>query len=170
MSNPNMDFNRVKYLGYRFMASKAESAVKKLIEGEKLSKEDRSALKVGSDFLRQVANGVEIVGSTTNSIQNHAYSLTESMEALKLAIDPLQKLKDRFHYQDMSTILNTAANIVVQYSIDESGADIKDDELKSARLFEIFFDQFYWYLCGQTNQAKLIRERVGSKLPGKILS
>jgi len=152
MSAPNQELQKAKLLDYAFLAAKAERASAALIANTPLSPEDRSVLNEASNFLRQVATGAEALSTGNYQVGN----FTRAMEALEVAINPLEELSSALNDRDISAVLSEAADMMSSKINGTNGERLADTELEDAQLFKSFFDLFYRFVLNKIDQTNSV--------------
>jgi hypothetical protein len=145
MSAPSLEYKHAAYLDYAFLAAKAEKAADSLIDTHSLSDDERHVLKAGSTFLEQVATGARAVTHGDYRVQN----LTGAMEALELAVDPLEHLGEMIKQADIADLLHDVAITVAAASDREVASELTAADRSKVDLFKFFFDHFYRFIRAQ---------------------
>lgn len=148
MSAPSLEYKQTRYLDYGFLAAKAEQAAKSLIEQRPLSEDERHVLKAGSDFLEKVATGARVLTRGDYRVQN----LTGAMEALELAVDPIEHLGQMFQQADISDFLQDVARTVAQSSDRAIQNQLTADDRAKIDLYRTFFVKFYQFIRTQMDE------------------
>jgi hypothetical protein len=158
MSAPSLEYKHAAYLDYAFLAAKAEKAADSLIDIHALSDDERHALKAGSEFLEQVATGARAVTHGDYRVNN----LTSAMEALELAVDPLEHLGAVIKQADIADVLHDVAITVSAASDRAVALELTAADRSKVDLFKVFFDHFYRFIrvqMGLMDKEPLIGDR-----------
>ena len=134
-----------------------------MISSTPLSSEDRSILTDASNFMRQVATGAQALATGNYQVGN----FTRAMEALEVAINPLEELSAALNDRDISSVLSEAADLVSSKVGEDNAVHLSEAELIDVELFKEFFDLFYRFILNkieQTNSVPLLgaRNRFGA--------
>lgn len=165
MSAPSQELQKAKLLDYAFLAAKAERASAAMISSTPLSIEDRSVLTEASNFMRQVATGAQVLATGNYQVGN----FTRAMEALEVAINPLEELSAAMNDRDISSVLSEAANLVSSKVGEENAIGLSATELVNIELFKEFFDLFYRFILNKIDQSNSVpllggRNRFGGTI------
>lgn len=150
MSAPSLEYKQARYLDYGFLAAKAEQAAEGLMDDRPLSPDERHVLKAGSDFLEKVATGARALTHGDYGVQN----LTGAMEALELAVDPIEHLGQVIKEADISDLLQDVARTVSATSERDDRSALTDDDRTKIDVYRTFFDQFYRFIRAQMNEMR----------------
>jgi hypothetical protein len=136
------------YLNYGFVSLHASDAIQSLMEGKPLSSRNRESLSDARHFLETVANGVDLV--TSGEAQGHDLDAVDSVGALGIAIDPLERIQKTLAspgaaglIRSLAEALETCANQVADVS-----TDVKH-QLQSAK---VLFDAIYARIARELDQ------------------
>ncbi|MBL3961295.1 hypothetical protein KDW60_30125 [Burkholderia cenocepacia] len=148
MSAPSLEYKQARYLDYGFLAAKAEQAAEGLIEDRDLSDDERNVLRAGSEFLERVATGARVLTHGDYRVQN----LTGAMEALELAVDPIEHLGQMIQDADISALLQDVARTVTENSARADRHALTTEDKGKVDIYRTFFDQFYLFIRAQMNE------------------
>ncbi|MFV2058294.1 MAG: hypothetical protein ACC707_17650 [Thiohalomonadales bacterium] len=90
MSAPSHRIRQAEHISYGLLAINAIDALEKLIQKNELTDSDYTALSKASVFLVDIANGADLVTKASY----HGHNSLASMNALDVAIGPLEQLQD----------------------------------------------------------------------------
>jgi len=98
MSAPNHYIRDAEHINYGFLSVRAVEVFKKLKNKQTLSAEDNDILNRVVTFLSQIADGAELISAGSYQGCN----AMASMDALNLAMGPLERLQDLIEDKDIS--------------------------------------------------------------------
>lgn len=153
MSAPSQEFRHSKFLDYAFLAARSEKAVSEMIGEVQLSEEDRMVLNQASDFLRNVATGAQALTSGNYHVRN----FSAAMEAIEVAMNPLEGLSGVLKDRDVAQALSETADVISAKASESPMQPLNEHELEEAKLFKAFFDLFYRFILAKIDE----KSRVG---------
>lgn len=160
MSAPAADFRNANFLSYGFLATRAEKAAKLLQAGEALSASDAEALQAATDFMNKVSSGATYLIS--GAFQSN--DLVGALDALNLAIDPIQTLSDRIKGNEIGKLFADVAQTVTRATQNPSTPMSVDDKTQ-IQLFQAFFDALYRYVSSELERETPV---IGSPSAGEL--
>jgi len=131
MSAPDQLQTEANQLSYGFLSSRAISTLGKIINNQPISDDEIEILINAHNFLINAANGALMITKG----QFHGSNQSESINALRFAIDPLKNLEDILEDSEISTYFQYLADSMPidgneQYVDKEIDKDALDQTLK----------------------------------------
>ena len=143
MSAPAVEYKQANLLSYGFLAARAEKAAQLLRKGELVSGHDTQALREAAGFLKKVSSGVNFL-LTTGDFQSN--DLVGALEALHLAIDPIQRIASQLQdNKEFADLFSNIADAVLRRIDNANTAPTEDEDLR-LQLFQAFFDALYQFV------------------------
>jgi hypothetical protein len=112
MSRPSDDILEIECINFGFLSVKAGLVINKILNHSDLSEDEKLVLKRAQDFLLSVSQGAELVQT---GVYQHNSNPGDSIKALNLAIDPLEKLQKIVQDVSIADYFKTMANSVEMF-------------------------------------------------------
>lgn len=160
MSAPAADFRNANFLSYGFLAARAEKAARLLQAGETLSTSDSEALQAATDFMNKVSSGATYL--TSGAFQTN--DLVGALDALNLAIDPIQTLSDSIKGNEVGKLFAEVAQTVTR-ATQNPLTQISAADKTQIQLFQAFFDALYRYISSELERETPV---IGSPSAGEL--
>jgi len=124
MSAPSQRIKQAEHIGYGLLAINAIEAINVLLDNSELTNSDIDALSKAEEFLRDIADGEELVTKATF----HGRNSTASLKALDISIgEPLKELKkiaqDEKKFAEALRKLAEALNATINQGVIAQQAD-----------------------------------------------
>ena len=136
------------YLNYGFVSLHASDAIQTLMDGRPLSARNRESLADARQFLETVANGVDLV--TSGEAHGHDLDAVDSVGALGLAIDPLERIQKTLASPGAAELIRSLADALETCANQAAGASAEvTHRLQSAK---VLFDAIYARIARDLDQ------------------
>lgn len=136
MSRPSDDILEIECINFGFLSVKAGLVINKILNKTDLSEDEKLVLKRAQNFLISVSQGAELVQT---GVYQHNSNPSDSIKALNLAIDPLEKLQKIVQDVSVAEYFKTMAHSVEVYT-NNSPADVNAEDRNLLKNTEQFFN------------------------------